>query len=301
MGTIGVVLSSILPVFVVAGSGFAVRRLHRLDMKTLSTLNLYLFIPSLVFSSLFERQLEWGVFGRIAAGCCLMTLSMGCMLALLARWRRIEGEDRSAFLMTMFMNLGNFGLPVCKFAFGDDGLALAVVVMVCGSFLQNSVGLYFAQRSRLGMASSFLKVFCYPLVYAFVLALACQKTGWAPPLLLSRAIDILGGAAIPIQLIILGAQLAETRPDLKFDVCLAAAMRLCTGPALAVALLFLVGLEGLPGKVFILQMSGPIAVGMAAFGVQFDVAPRFLASAVCLSSLLSVITVSAILYLLMMT
>jgi predicted permease len=62
-----------------------------------------------------------------------------------------------------------------------------------------------------------------------------------------------------------------------------------------------VGLEGLPGKVFILQMSGPIAVGMAAFGVQFDVAPRFLASAVCLTSLLSVISVSAILYFLMVT
>jgi hypothetical protein len=99
-----------------------------------------------------------------------------------------------------------------------------------------------------------------------------------------------------MQLIILGVQLAETHLDTSVDVFLAAGVRLCGGPILALAVLSLVGLEGLVAKVFVLQMSGPVAVGMAVFGIQFDVAPRFLASAVSLSFLMSIFTVSAVLY-----
>ncbi len=275
------------------------RSLRALDAKTLSSLNIYLFIPALVFTSLSRRELEWNVFAGFALGCVCMVLGMWAVLGLIA-WRRgLEGDARSAFLMTMFMNLGNFGLPVCKFALGDDGLALAVVVMVCGSFLQNSVGLYFAQRSRLGMGTSLLRVFYFPMVYAFALALACQRTGWQPPVAVFRAIEITADAAIPVQLIVLGVKLAETRLDTGADIFLASAMRLCGGPLLAVGIAGLVGLEGLAAKVFILQMSGPVAVGMAVFGIQFDVAPRFLASAVSLTFLLSVFSVSAVLYYLM--
>ena len=290
------VFAAILPVFIVAGVGYGVRRVQHVDAKTLASLNLYCFIPALVFSSLSRRQLEWALFGRFALACLCMVVVMRIVLGIVARRRGLEGDDKNAFLMTMFMNLGNFGLPVCKFAFGDDGLALAVVVMVCGSFLQNSVGLYFAQRSRMGMMQAAGRVFHFPMIYAFALALFCQRTGWRPPVALDRAAQIAAGAAIPIQLLVLGIRLAETPFDLGKNVLVAAGIRLCGGPLLAVAIAWALGLEGLAAKVFILQMSGPVAVGMAVFGVQFDVASRFLASAVSVTFLLSAITVSIVLY-----
>jgi len=80
--------------------------------------------------------------------------------------------------MTMFPNLGNFGLPVCLFAFGQEGLAFAIVVMVIGSFLQNSIGIYFAQRAHHGAGEAFRRVFRFPMMYAFILAIVFQKTGW---------------------------------------------------------------------------------------------------------------------------
>ena len=290
------VLCAIIPVFLVAGLGYALRRRRDLDAKTLSSLNLYLFIPALVFASISRHGLEWDVFGRFALACVCMLAAMRTILGLIA-WRRgLEGAAHSAFLLTMFMNLGNFGLPVCKFAFGDEGLALAVVVMVCGSFLQNSVGIYFAQRSRLRAGDALLHVFRFPMIYAFVLALLVQRLNWQPPVALSRAIEITADAAIPIQLMILGIKLAETRLETSADVFIASAVRLCGGPLLALAVAGLVGLEGLAAKVLILQMSAPVAVGMAVFGVQFDVAPRFLASVVSWTFLLSVLTVSVVLY-----
>lgn len=295
------IAAAILPVFMVAGAAYAVRRRNTLDARTLSTLNLYLLIPALVFSSVSRQTIPWDVFGRFAAGAVLMVLAMTALLGFVATRRGLSGADRSAFMMTMFMNLGNFGLPVSKFAFGEAGLAFAVVAMVCGSFLQNSVGIYFAQRSRHGARTAFLRVFQFPMVYAFVLALLCQRLNWHIPLPLERAIAITGDAAIPLQLILLGIQLAETRLDTGANVFVACGVRLLAGPLVAAVIACLIGFDGLPAKIFILQMSGPVAVGMGAYGVQFDIAPRFLASVVAWSFLLSFATVSALLFVLKMT
>jgi len=292
---IAAILSAILPVFLVVGLAFVVRRRFTLDAKTLSTLNIYLFIPCLVFADLSQRRLEWAVFARYAGGAVLMLLCMTALLRFVAWLRGLDGAPQSAFMMTMFMNLGNFGLPLCKFAFGDEGLALAVVVMVCGSFLQNSVGVYFAQRTHYTVSESFRRVLKLPMMYAFALALISQRTGFQLPLTAFRAIRITADAAIPIQLMILGILLAETRLDTRANVFIATAVRLCAGPVLALCLATVLGLEGLAAKVFILQMSGPVAVGMSAYGVQFDVEPRFLASVVSWSFLCSILSVSTVL------
>ncbi|MDQ1257645.1 MAG: family transporter, partial [Candidatus Hydrogenedentes bacterium] len=293
------VLSAIIPVFLVAGAGYGLRRFLALDTKTLSSLNIYLFIPCLVFSSISGRAIEWGVFGRYALAAIMLVAVMWGVLSALARRRGIEGDAYGAFLMTMFPNVGNFGLPVCMFAFGEAGLALAVVVMVCGSFLQNSLGVYFAQRNQHGMGKAFVRVFQYPMIYAFVLALVFQRTGWHLPDLAGRAIDITADAAIPVQLVILGIQLAETKLETSANVFLASVTRLCGGPILACAMAWIVGLSGLDAKVFILQMSGPVAVGMAVYGGQFGVAPRFLASTESWTFLCSIVTVASVLYFLM--
>lgn len=304
----GAVFSAIAPVFVVAGAAFALRRWFHLDVRTLSTLNIYLFVPCLVFSGLSKRVIEWPLFGRFLLATTLMLAALTLILSLIARARRADDSLRGAFLLTMFPNLGNFGLPVVLFAFGETARPLAVVVLVCGSLFQNSYGVYLAQRNRHSVGVALLRVFRFPLLYAFVLALVVQRLdlpaaaslAWLEPLVtsISRAIDITADAAIPAQLMILGAKLAETRLERGPDVFLASFVRLAVTPPLAFAVTWLVGLEGLDAKVFILQVSGPIAVGMAAYGVQFEVNPRFLASAVTWTFLFSIVTVSALLFVL---
>jgi len=174
------IITAISPVLIVASAGFLLRRFIELDARTLSTLNIYLFIPALVYSKLSLFTIDWTLFSAIAGAAVLMVVVMTAFLHALGLWMKLERDRRSAFTMTQFMNLGNFGLPVALFAFGDEGLALAVVVMVCGSLLQNSIGLYFVQRSSHGAWKAFQRVFHYPLVYAILLALISQKTRWFP-------------------------------------------------------------------------------------------------------------------------
>lgn len=290
------ILSAVTPVFFVAAAAYFVRKRLHLDVKTLSSLNIYMLIPALVFAGISRKPIEWALFGRIAAASILVLIAMTILLAALARILRIDERERGAFLMTMFPNLGNFGLPVCLFAFGQEGLAYAIVVMVIGSFLQNSIGIYFAQRAHHGAGEALRRVFRFPMMYAFILALVFQKTGWRFPEAIDRAISLTADAAIPIQLIILGAQLAATRLDTGVNVFVSTGVRLIGGPITAMLFAVLVGMEGIAAKAFIVQMSGPVAIGMAAYGVQFDVAPRFLASVVSWTFLLSLFTVSIVLY-----
>lgn len=290
------IISSIVPVFLVVASAYGVGRFVKLDIKSLSTLNVYLLLPALVFSSISQTQINWNVFGRIASGCILMLLVMVAILTLVSRWRKIPRPEQGAFLMSAFPNLGNFGLPVVKFALGDAGFAIAVVVMVCGSFLQNSVGVYFAQRAHHGIREAARRTFTFPMIYAFILAIIAQRMGYTLPLPIGRAIGMVSDSAIPVQLIILGLQLAATPLDFGANVFMASGIRLFGGPALALAIALFLGLEGLAAKVFIVQMSGPVAVGMAAYGVQFNTAPRFLASIVAWTFLLSLVTVSIVLF-----
>ncbi|MBN2308169.1 MAG: AEC family transporter [Candidatus Hydrogenedentes bacterium] len=292
------VLSAVVPVFLVAGTGYLAGRKLPLDVRTLSSLNIYLFIPALIFANLSKSAIEWALFARCALGVFFMTMAMIAILTALARARRMAQEDRSAFLMTLFPNLGNFGLPVVRFAFGEEALALALVILVCGSLLQNSIGVYFAQRHRHGVLDAAKRVFRFPMIYAFALALVFQRTGWEVPEAAFRAIRLVADAAIPVQLIILGVKLAETRLEKGADVFLAVGTRLCVGPLVAWGVVAAVGLSGISGKVFILQMSTPVAVAMAVYGVQFNVKPTFLASVVSWSFLLSLVTVSAVLWIL---
>jgi len=312
VSTLLAVLSAVLPVFLVAGAACAVRRAFPLDVKTLSTLNLYLLIPCLVFNGLSQRVIEWGLFARYAGASLAVTFLMLASLYGVARLRKLEGAQQSAFLLTQFPNLGNFGLPVVLFAFGQQTLPLAIIVLVCGSFLQNTLGIYIAHRSRHAVLGAVRRVLQFPIIYAFFLALALQRLGWRPPaewsgsgvldalaLIFMRAVELLAAAAIPVQLMMLGVKLAETRLDTGLDVFLACFFRLCAAPVFAAAAAWSLGLHGTEASVFVIQVSSPTAVGMAVFGVQFEVKPAFLASAVSWSSLFSMATVPILLYLLL--
>lgn len=294
------IVNAIVPVFIVAGLGYAVRRRFHLDAKTLSTLNIYLFIPALIFANLAESRIPWRLFGQFALASALAVALLAALSTGVARLRGIRGSMHSAFMLCIFPNLGNFGLPVVKFAFGDKALEFALLILVCGSLMQNSLGVYFAQRSRHGVGKAFLRVFQFPMVYAFLLALLFQHMHWRLPASAANAVSLTAEAAIPVQLMILGLKVAETRLRLDANVLLAASLRLLAGPAVVAIVALVLGLEGLPARVFILQMSGPVAVGMAAFGVQFDVEPGFLANAVSASFLFSLLTVSTVLYALLL-
>src|SRR5215831_15487162 len=76
----------------------------------------------------------------------------------------------------IFPNAGNMGLPLCLFAFGPQGLALAIVFFAVHSILQFTLGVSIAA----GTADPG-RLLRLPLIYAVALALLFDATGTPMP------------------------------------------------------------------------------------------------------------------------
>jgi predicted permease len=117
------------------------------------------------------------------------------------------------------------------------------------------------------------------------------------PEVLLRAVDLVGQAAIPGLLMLLGMQLART--SIKSDlvpVLSSSFLRLVLSPVLAVLLCSLLRIEGLPRNVLILQTSTPSAIIPLLYAVNYDTRPELVASTIFVSTLLSSLTLAGVLY-----
>jgi malate permease and related proteins len=112
-------------------------------------------------------------------------------------------------------------------------------------------------------------------------------------------VALVGDAAVPLLLIILGLQLAETgRIGEGPKVALATVMRLGLSVPLAVGLSYLLSLDDLSTKLAVMLSSMPTAVNVTILAIEFNIRPRFVSSVVVVSTAASVFTLTLILVLL---
>ena len=114
-----------------------------------------------------------------------------------------------------------------------------------------------------------------------------------------RGVALVGDAAVPLLLIILGLQLAETEGIGEAPkVALATVLRLGLSVPLALLLSGLLSLDELSTKLAVMLSSMPTAVNVTILAIEFNVRPRFVSSVVVVSTATSVFTLTLILVLL---
>ncbi len=139
-----------------------------------------------------------------------------------------------------------------------------------------------------------------PAIYALALGLLVHEAGWQLPLALSRATETLGRAAVPTMQTVLGVQLATlafTRQHAK-AMGVAALLSLIVAPALAALFAMPLGVTGLARQVGILESAVPTAVSAAIVATRYESEPGLVSGTVLITSLLSLVTVTLVLYLL---
>ena len=79
-------------------------------------------------------------------GFAIAVISLVGLLAwILGRFFKLERRMLAAVLLTsMFMNAGNYGMPLVNFAFGAEALVFAGLMFVGMNLLMNSVGIVIA-------------------------------------------------------------------------------------------------------------------------------------------------------------
>lgn len=303
-----VTLQVVLPIFGLIAAGYGLARTPLLTpagVRGLTTFVFYFAIPCLLFRSISRgadlAQAEWAVplayFGA--------TLLVGAIAAAFRRLAFGAGfEEGVLFAMGAgFANTVMLGLPLVFTAFGEAGLVPILLIIAFHSILLiglPTVLLEIARGRRSGawstVRTTLASLFRNPVILALLASLAWRAGGWPQPELLQRTVDLAAGGATPAALFALGASLTGYRiaGDLREGLSLVA-FKLLAHPLGAWLLCLLFDVSALATAVVTITAALPIGINVFVLAQQYDVAVRRVASAIVLSTALSILTVAVLL------
>ena len=269
------------PTFLSAFSGWIwVRSGRTFDRKMVGDLIALIGAPCLIFSSLVSLDVTPEAMLKMGLTALGVFAAFGLLGFVFLRTLNLPSQTFLAPIT--FGNQGNMGVPLCLFAFGVEGQALALVFFAVAASLQFSIGL-FIWSGRFDL----MELIRNPVGLSALLAAFAIAFDVPIPSVLTNTTRLLGGFAIPVMLLALGAAIAELEvTDLRRSLGISL-FRLGVGLVIGFGMAHLLGLSGVERGVLILQCAMPAAVFNYLLAQRFDRSPEQVASIVVVSTLLT--------------
>lgn len=301
---LNILFNNIVPVFILIFLGYLMGRIFKLDILSFSKINLYVYVPALVFVKLYETTIETQHLQALAFGVIYLA-ALALLATLFSKLRRHSKTMANAFQNSvMFYNSGNFGLPLVTLVFRDSpyfayAVSIQIMIILVQNLSTNTIGFINAGRGSMSVRKSVKAVFMMPAVYAIAAALLlkCIPFDFTDTFIWPAAVYLKDGL-VSIALLTLGIQLSKSAIQWKnAEVYVAAFMRLLGGPALALLVIWLLGIHGDMARVLLISSAVPTAVNTALIAVELDNEKVFSSQAVMTSTLLSAVTLTGVIYL----
>jgi predicted permease len=280
----------ILPVVIISGIGYVWSRLSRpFDNALVTQLVSMIGSPCLVASSLTSLHVQPESLGLMALATVLVFSGMFVLGFVVLK---IMGLPMHSYLpAVVFSNAGNMGLPLALFAFGDSGLALAVVYFAFSATLQFTAGISIAAGT-----TSVRHLMKMPVIYAVLGSLVFVLTGIPVPAFVGNTLQILGGLTIPLMLLALGVSLASLSVRSLPRNLFLSLVRMLGGFGLSFLVAWALDLPPMARGVLLIQASMPVAVFSYLFAQFYQRRPEDVAAMVIISTLLSFGTLPFLIY-----
>jgi predicted permease len=290
MGVIGDLLAVVAPVFICVGIGLLWAQLKKPFVPDIITSLVYTVgAPCLIVATFSKVKISTEALAELALAGVLCYAAFAVIGALVLRAARLAAADYLPGLM--FPLTGSMGLPVCLFALGDPGLALALVYFMLGTLGTFTVGAAIA-AGRVSLR----EIARTPAVYAVLIAVYMVVADAKMPQWVVNTTALLGGTVIPMQLIALGRSLMQLRVASAGRSTALGLLRLAMGVAVGWGIAAALGLEGVPRAVVILQSAMPVAVSSYLFAQLYGRKPEEVAGMVLISTTVSFLTLPLLLY-----
>lgn len=280
----------ILPVLVVPAIGFIwARSGNTFDNRFVTQLVTNIGTPALAADALTRIRVDTGALVEMAGLTALCFAGFIVLGLIVLKIMRLPNHSYLPALI--FPNTGNMGLPLALFAFGNEGLAFAVVFFAISITSQFTIGMSLASGSF-----SFIRLARMPLIYAIIFALVVLSFGWQLPAYVSNTLQLLGGLTIPLMLLALGVSLAQLRVTRLPRNLLLSVVRLGGGALIGFSVGHFVGASDLATGVLMIQSTMPVAVFNYLFAQYYSREPADVASMVVITTALSFVTLPVLLY-----
>lgn len=281
----------VVPVFVCVGFGVIWAKVGTpFDTGLITSLVYNIGVPCLILATFQKVDLSPAAMAEVALAtlACYASFTLAAFLLI----RAMHLELASYLPALMFPLTGSMGLPVSYFAFGDEGLALAIVYFTFGTIGSFTIGAAIAEGK-----ASFRGLLRIPVLYAVAIALVMQLTGVRLPEWIFNTANLLGGMVIPAQLVALGFSLLALKTGGIARSVFLGVFRLAMGVAVGFAIAGLFDLGGAARAIVIIQSAMPVAVSSYLFAVKFNRKSEEVAGMVVASTALSFVTLPFLLLL----
>jgi predicted permease len=196
------ILLIMAPVIAVVLLGFLYARRVKPELSGANKIAVDVCLPALVFASLSTKQFIFNQQAPFLLAATLIIVISGVVAWPIAR---LSKADPRSFLPTvMFGNVGPVGVPVTVLAFGEEGLAPALLLLALSNVLHFTLGV----RIMSGKPD-FRSLLLSPLIWSTILGILFSVMQWMVPDWLMVAIKMVGDVLIPLMLLSMGARLVN--------------------------------------------------------------------------------------------
>ncbi|EEK51065.1 Transporter [Bacillus cereus ATCC 10876] len=296
-----IILDVILPILILMLIGAILQRKFQFNLKQLSTLITYCLMPAAVFVNIYDISIETGLLLQIIYYLMLYSLSLIIVSHFISKTLKLEkGESAALKNSISLMNSGNYGLPVSQLIFSHNpvGVSIQIFIVIFQNLLTYSYGIYnllSATKTIGGIIQSFLRL---PVFHALVLGVLFQSFRIQIPNSILLPLNQLANGFVAIALILLGAQLSNIKLNFFHRVITWALIgRLLMGPLLALAVIYILNIDGIVAQSLFIASSFPTSRNTSTIAMEYQIEPELHAQIVLFSTIFSIITVTVVIYL----
>jgi malonate transporter len=283
----------LLPDFLLIALGFVVCRYTPLDRTVwdgAERLVYYLLFPVLLFGSIVKSPLAIGTALPLVGCGALVTLSGVAMAYALRRWPGVDPTLHASGAQCAFRFNSYVALALAERLAGAPGVALiALLVSVCVPIANVAAVWPLARHSQLSLGRELLR---NPLIVATLAGLIANLLGLRLPDALAVTLQRIGGAALPLGLMAVGAGLRFGA--LREAPRLAAALlgiRHVALPLVALALVVALALPAEQRQLMLMFAAMPTASSAYVLAVRLGGHGGYVAGLVTLSTLIGMVAV----------
>ena len=295
------IVSTIIPIFSVIILGWLARWKGFIQQEFLEPANrlvYYLAIPALIFRAISKASLKT----QFDVMVLVITLFSAVVIFAFA-WGmgfllRLRLGQLGTFIQTTFHgNLGYIGLAIAFYLLGNEGFVRASIIAGFLIILQNFLSVISLQFNSDDISVKgnklyiVLKILGNPVILSALAGILFSLSGLKMPLVIDRSLHILGGLALPMALLIIGASLSFELMQLRIlRVISSSLLKLILLPGIGFLLYRIFGIavqDYLPALILLASPTATITYVMAReMGGDVD----FAVAAISTSTLISSIT-----------
>ena len=282
----------LFPVFFMVGIGYFIGKKNpKLDTSFITNFAANVGSPAMVFYAItttgvtFSMFIEYFWYSLIA----IFAFAIVGIIFLIFLKKEIIRE-LPPFVLP---NVGNMGLPICLFAYGDLGLGIAATISSLVIFFHFTINVFLASKKF-----SLKLLLQSPPVYAIIISIIFIYYEIETPVFLVNTTMITAYTAIFLILMSLGIALTRLKVFSFKSAFISSICRVFIGPLIGLGIIKMFNLSGFAAGVFLIQCAMPSAVLTYLIGSMYS--PKkivdSIASMIVVSTIMSFITLPIVVF-----